>query len=145
MQIPNQGSVSPNGVRTMENLLIFWRKAPILKSLATLLPKPPKRSGNVAFRTPQHRQSESALFFESAIKKSRTSAQPITKNSVFALSQPAKNATTPGKTQKPLRIRGRAPVGKCIRKTINVLRTGNACARRADRTSYVPWLSDLGS
>lgn len=32
MQIPNQGSVSQNGERAMENLLIFWRKAPILKA-----------------------------------------------------------------------------------------------------------------
>lgn len=39
MQIPNQGSVSQNGDRAMENLLIFWPKAPILKSLASLCQK----------------------------------------------------------------------------------------------------------
>lgn len=55
MQIPNQGSVSQNGDRAMENLLIFWRKAPILKSLASLLQKPPKDSGNVALRIPNIR------------------------------------------------------------------------------------------
>lgn len=55
MQIPNQGSVSPNGVRTMVNLLIFLAKGANSKSLASLLQKPPKDSGNVALRIPNIR------------------------------------------------------------------------------------------
>lgn len=98
MQIPNQGSVSQNGERAMENLLIFWRKAPILKSLASLLQKPPKDSGNVALRIPNIR-SRNPIF---RIRNRKESALGATyrKELCFRLEPDRKKRGTPRQNTK---------------------------------------------
>ena len=72
-------------------------------------------------------------------KNSRKRPKAVPKPLGFAPSDSICTKSREGKTQKPHRIRGRAPV-ESVLETINALRTGNAYAHRADRTSYVPWL-----
>lgn len=82
---------------------------------------------------------EAAENAETVPKLSEKQPKAVPKPLGFAPSDSICTKSREGKTQKPHRIRGRAPV-ESVLETINALRTGNAYAHRADRTSYVPWL-----
>lgn len=97
----------------------------------------PAPTGNKARNRPN--PPETPKPSRSRPKNSRKRPKPPQKPHGFAPSDSICTKSREGKTQKPHRIRGRAPV-ESVLETINALRTGNAYAHRADRTSYVPWL-----